>query len=609
MEECLVGLHWAAALAIGCGRRLVAVRMGLLALCVLGLWPSLVACSGQGSDAPTPTVVAIVRTPRPITPRPARTQTAIARTRTATASAAEQGTPTATPQPKPTATPSPTATPTPSPTSTPTSTPTPLPTPTPSPTATPHATPTPGATLDPLPTVVAGPKLVSFSASISQSNPLIAEVRARLDGEAQVYVEYANHEAGLFRSARTAPGLDHVVPVVRLRPSTSYQFQVFVVNAQGQITDARNGGTFTTGAVPAHVQALDFRATGTPTFEMALMDIDQDDAHYMVAIDRDSKVVWYFDDVAENLRAIKQKPDYNIVFMEGELGIREITPLGVETGRLEKSEEAGNSHHDFLLLPDGKIAYISNISQVTDAAIEASLGIPQGTEITALAIREWDPATGQTRILWNMFDHIPLSEIAAGLKQTLNLEDRAVHTNSLYIGPRGNAIVSFRHLNQIISIAPGWGEIEWRLGGPGSDFTFPNPSDKFYHQHTATELANGHILMFDNGNTRPDAEGGQYSRALELALDFDTMTATKVWEYRNTPDIFSRSICGVFVMKNGNRLVNFGRSQDLVGLPITLVEVSPSGEVLWKSELPAPPLRRRYRAYALDSIYGEVRLR
>ncbi len=397
--------------------------------------------------------------------------------------------------------------------------------------------------------------------------------------------------------------------MLRLRPSTTYEFQVFVVDAQGQITDARNGGTFTTGALPAHMQGLDFRSTGTPTFELALMDIDQDDAHYIVAVDRDSKVVWYFDGVAENLRAIKQKPDYNIVFMEGELGIREITPLGEETSRLEKSKEAGNSHHDFLLMPDGKVVYISNVSQVTDAAVEASLGIPLGTEITALAIREWDPATGQTRLLWNMFDYIPLSEVAAGLKQTLDLEDRAVHTNSLYLGLRGNVIVSFRHLNQVLSIAPGWGEIEWRLGGPGSDFTFPNPADRFYHQHTAIELPNGHILMFDNGNTRPEAEGGQYSRALELALDFNAMTATKVWEYRNTPDIFSRSICGVFVMKNGNRLVNFGRSQDLVALPITLAEVSPSGEVLWKSELPAPPLRRRYRAYALDSLFGEVRLK
>ena len=50
------------------------------------------------------------------------------------------------------------------------------------------------------------------------------------------------------------------------------------------------------------------------------------------------------------------------------------------------------------------------------------------------------------------------------------------------------------------------------------------------------QLANGHILMFDNGLFRPD---GDYSRALELALDFDTMTARAVWQYRAHPDISS----------------------------------------------------------------------
>jgi hypothetical protein len=37
----------------------------------------------------------------------------------------------------------------------------------------------------------------------------------------------------------------------------------------------------------------------------------------------------------------------------------------------------------------------------------------------------------------------------------------------------------------------------------------------------------------DNGDGRPAAEGGQYSRALELALDWNSMTASKVWEYRH----------------------------------------------------------------------------
>jgi len=40
--------------------------------------------------------------------------------------------------------------------------------------------------------------------------------------------------------------------------------------------------------------------------------------------------------------------------------------------------------------------------------------------------------------------------------------------------------------------------------------------------------------MFDNGNYRSP----QYSRAVEYELDEENMTATLVWQYRNTPDIF-----------------------------------------------------------------------
>jgi len=36
-----------------------------------------------------------------------------------------------------------------------------------------------------------------------------------------------------------------------------------------------------------------------------------------------------------------------------------------------------------------------------------------------------------------------------------------------------------------------------------------DPSDKFYHQHFARILADGHLLLFDNGNGRPASEGAK----------------------------------------------------------------------------------------------------
>ena len=84
----------------------------------------------------------------------------------------------------------------------------------------------------------------------------------------------------------------------------------------------------------------------------------------------------------------------------------------------------------------------------------------------------------------------------------------------------------------MISIAPDFQAVEWQLGGPESDYEFPNPGDRFWSQHTASQLPSGNILLFDNGLGRPLAEGNNYSRALELRLDERSRTAVKVWEYR-----------------------------------------------------------------------------
>jgi hypothetical protein len=92
-------------------------------------------------------------------------------------------------------------------------------------------------------------------------------------------------------------------------------------------------------------------------------------------------------------------------------------------------------------------------------------------------------------------------------------------------------------------------------------------------------LENGNLLLFDNGDGRPAAEGGQYSRALELALDWDSMTAAKVWEYRHQVGTsggapiykYADKVGASHRLENGNTLVLFGVDFD----PTTLLAKSP----------------------------------
>ena len=186
---------------------------------------------------------------------------------------------------------------------------------------------------------------------------------------------------------------------------------------------------------------------------------------------------------------------------------------------------------------------------------------------TSDTIEVWDQVTGQTRILFDIIDHLSPSVDRTpsssdpdqaffwrGCPEVEGVEDWT-HSNSLFVGSRGNVIMSLRHLDQIISISPDFQTLEWRLAGPGSDFAFVDPSDQFYHQHTAQQLSNGNILLVDNGNLRPGAEGGEYSRALELELNMEDMTVTKVWEYRHPPDLFAYCCSSATRLDNGNTIL------------------------------------------------------
>jgi hypothetical protein len=182
------------------------------------------------------------------------------------------------------------------------------------------------------------------------------------------------------------------------------------------------------------------------------------------------------------------------------------------------------------------------------------------------------------------------------------------HSNSLDVLPNGDILMSNRHLNQIIAIKPDFSGVDWKLGGPGSDFTFPNLSDQFYHQHYAKMLPNGNILLFDNGNLRPDDQGGQYSRAEELKLNFDTMEATKVWEYRNMPDLYSSAVGSVVRLNNGNTIVDFG--VDTVNEDpsiFTVVEADPDGNPVAITTISSPGKGDQYRAIPIGSLNGETK--
>ena len=468
---------------------------------------------------------------------------------------------------------------------------------------------------------------LSARASILEGNSLIARITGSLESESHVYVEYWSQGEARIRSKPVASeGTQYTVYAVRLRPNTVYNYEVSGIDLQGHMA-VGPGGTFTSGELPGTLRNATFKVLkGKPTHDLTFMEFEQPGFSGLAAIDGVGRIVWYYESLGagQHPRVMAQKSNGNIVFANYHYpgsgprtshGLVEITPLGSVVDRLIGGcPPDGPIHHEVQVLPDGRIMYLSKY------ILRPGFGnppVPQETDTLSI----WDQSKREDHVAWNMADFISPSDrivpesnadppvaLWEGCGRDYDVQDWS-HANSAHMDLDGSVLVSLRHLNQLVSIAPDFRSVRWRLGGPGGDFEFADASDRFYRQHTARWLRNGNVLLFDNGNRRPGKEGGQYSRALEMELDMATMTAVKVWEYRHEPDIFAGCCSSVDRLQNGNTLVVFGiQPGEPCCRSFVIVEVDPAGEVVWEVDHVSPGKLRQYRVYPSDSIMGEVLL-
>ncbi len=152
-----------------------------------------------------------------------------------------------------------------------------------------------------------------------------------------------------------------------------------------------------------------------------------------------------------------------------------------------------------------------------------------------------------------------------------------VHINSIAVDYDGHLVISSRHLCEVTKINRQTGELLWRLGGENNQFTFVNDPHGLNYQHDARPVPGkpGHYTVFDNGNFRIPS----FSRAVEFKLDTLEKTATKVWEYRSTPEFFTNWMGNVQRLPNGNTLINWADAS----LP-KMTEVTPSGRVVYQGD-------------------------
>jgi len=179
---------------------------------------------------------------------------------------------------------------------------------------------------------------------------------------------------------------------------------------------------------------------------------------------------------------------------------------------------------------------------------------------------------------WRSWDHFSITDANDFVDLTRPNIDYS-HTNSIEIDKDGNIIISSKRMDEITKIDKATGNIIWRLGGKRNQFAFNNDNFPILQQHDARILNNGNLLLFDNGL----APNRVFSRAVEYKLNTEDTTnliAEKVWEFRNTPDEFSRVMGSIQRLPDGNTIIGWGSSSktpNTVDDWRAITEVTPNG--------------------------------
>lgn len=276
-------------------------------------------------------------------------------------------------------------------------------------------------------------------------------------------------------------------------------------------------------------------------------------------VDSAGRIAWHYR-TRDYLFGAGRRQNGNFVFMDKGYGLVEVDRAGRIVHELKQREPEREMHHALEVTPHDTVLYLAFDTEPFN-------GMPLKGE----AIWEWNPDTGEDVRRWRSWDFLDPAR-----DRSARTAGEWLHANSLHVGPRGNILVSFHYLDQVISIAPDWQSIEWRLGGVRSTITVPR-DQQTSAQHTAAEIAPNRIVMFDNRT----ALQPPYSRAVEYVIE--GAAARQVWEWRPPQDNYAAAVSSARRLPNGHTLIAFGMVQGRNGSsgPTEAFEVRPDGSIAW----------------------------
>jgi hypothetical protein len=252
-------------------------------------------------------------------------------------------------------------------------------------------------------------------------------------------------------------------------------------------------------------------------------------------------------------------------------------------GRILWEVKHPDHNHDGIRLQNGNVMLICQKPLPAEIAARVQGGRPgTGYDNGKMDAPYLVEMTTDSKSVWEWcsWEHLD----PAGDPITAIQDDRDVWTvgNGVSEMPDGDILLSFRDISTVVMIKHQTGAIYWKLGAP-----------PLSGQHAPYLLANGHVLLFDNGPHRLD-QSFPHSRVLEI----DPATKEIVWRFQEprVTDFFSPRLSNAQRLPNGNTLINegwFGR----------FFEVTPDGHVVWEYVNPYFGVRQNFVVNAVQRAY------
>lgn len=228
-------------------------------------------------------------------------------------------------------------------------------------------------------------------------------------------------------------------------------------------------------------------------------------------------------------------------------------------GNIVWEHDAPEHHHDARRTDSGGAIYLTVERVPEEIAAKVKGGVP-GSDADGMwadVIVEVD-SSGNRIWEWHAKDRLDFDTDVITFNDP---RDEWSHANTVVPLPDDRVMVSFRNISTVGIIDKRSGDFVWKLG-----------YDVLSQQHDPNMLANGNVLIFDNGSHRID-DAMSASRVIEVNPATDEI----VWQYMDQPpyNFFSPYISGARRLPNGNTLItegNLGR----------MFQVTSEGLVVWE---------------------------